>query len=208
MRAPGAESQNGAAQEGRLEGGAVRRGQSERPKDGAGPKGGASTWRPGRGGAYGVGGAWAGLEAEAQPSPLACSEGPLSEVRWVASPRLSPLPGLGRLGCARTPRPAVVMPSGNGDALSLHPSRRGRAGLVPPGLLIALTSGSWRQCVTWGARLAGMLGLVKCPLARYFAEFSAAEPGERFPSGNPAWAAGDATRALRRRRQRARGRPQ
>lgn len=57
------------------------------------------------------------------------------------------------------------------------PSRRGRAGLVPPGLLIALAAGSWKQYVTWGAaRLLGSSGWwVECPLVELGAEHSGAE---------------------------------
>lgn len=77
------------------------------------------------------------------------------------------------------------------------PSRRGRADLVPPGLLIALAPGSWKQYVTWGSALAGKLGLVECPLAQLGAEHSGAElplPGKNSVP-EPAWAAGDTTGA-------------
>lgn len=57
------------------------------------------------------------------------------------------------------------------------PSRRGRTGLVPPGLLIALAPGSWKQYVTWGAALAGKLGLVGgMPASAAWCEHSGAEP--------------------------------
>lgn len=69
----------------------------------------------------------AGLQAEAPPFFFGLFEAAphRGKMEWVASPRHSPLPGLGL--CARTHRAALVIAAGNGNDLCILPAAAGPA---------------------------------------------------------------------------------